>query len=92
MPIGVAGTNGSKKLRKEIAHERKAPVGRYYQLLSMRATTGDYLRNKARKIPSDEYWWCGRNEKQSHHHLFVNCEAREPHIDGMWKDVETICE
>ena len=32
-----------QKLRKELLHERKALVGRYYQLLLWNSTTGDHL-------------------------------------------------
>ena len=41
------------KLRKELRHEHKALEGRYYQLLSEHATTGDYLCSKVHKLPSD---------------------------------------
>ena len=44
------------KLRKELRHERKALAGRYYQLLSGHAAIGDYLCNKAHKLPSDRCW------------------------------------
>ena len=38
------------KLRKELRHERKALAGRYYQLLSGHAATGDYLCNRIHKL------------------------------------------
>ena len=40
------------KLRKELRHERKALAGRYYQLLSGHAATGDYLCNKIYRRPT----------------------------------------
>lgn len=46
--------------------------------LSVHAAAGDHLRNKVRKPQWDRCWWCGRDEKQSHHHLFVNCAVRDP--------------
>ena len=69
-----------QKLRKELRHERKAFAGRYYQLLSEHAATGDYLCRRVHKLPSDRCWWCGRDERQTRHHLFVNCEAWRPQI------------
>ena len=48
-----------QKLRKELRHERKALAGRYYQLLSGHAATGDYLC-KIHKLPSDRCWCAGR--------------------------------
>ena len=45
-----------QKLRKEHRHERKALVGRYYQLLSGHAATGDYLCNKTHKLQADRCW------------------------------------
>ena len=29
--------------------------------------------------------WCGRDERQTSHHLFVNCEAWRPQIQELWK-------
>ena len=29
--------------------------------------------------------WCGRDERQTRHHLFVNCEAWRPQIQELWK-------
>ena len=75
------------KLRKELRHERKAFAGRCYQLLSRRAATGDYLCNKIHKPSSDKCWWCGQDESQTRHHLFVNCAAWKPQIKELWKDV-----
>ena len=80
-----------EKLRKELRHERKALAGRYYQLLSGHAATGDYLCNRVHKLPSDRCWWCGRDERQSRHHLFVNCAAWGPQIQELWKDVGKRC-
>jgi hypothetical protein len=76
-----------QKLRKELRHERKALAGRYYQLLSGHVATGDYLCHKVHKLPSDRCWWCGRDERQTRHHLFVNCEAWGPQIRELWKEV-----
>ena len=45
-----------QKLRKELRHERKAFAGRYYQLLSGHAATGDYLCSRMHKLPSDRCW------------------------------------
>ena len=59
--------------------------GRYYQLLSGHAATGDYLCSRMHKLTSDRCWWCGRDERQSRHHLFVNCEAWKPQIQELWK-------
>ena len=64
-----------QKLRKELRHERKALAGRYYWLLSGHATTGDYLCRKVHKLPTDSCWRCGQDERQTRHHLFVNCAA-----------------
>ena len=61
-----------QKLRKELRHERKALAGRYYQLLSGHAATGDYLYRKVHKLPSDRCRWCGQDERQTRHNLFVN--------------------
>ena len=81
----------SQKLREELRHERKALAGRYYQLLSGHAATGDYLCRKVRKLPSDRCWWCGQDERQTRHHLFVNCEAWKPQIQELWKEVGKRC-
>ena len=78
-------------LRKELRHERKALAGLYYQLLSGLAATGDYLCNRVHKLPSDGCWWCGRDERQSRYHLFVNCAAWGPQIQELWKDVGRRC-
>ena len=79
------------QLRKELRHERKALAGRYYQLLSGHAATGDYLCNKVHKLPSDKCWWCGQDVRQTRHHLFVNCAAWKPQIKELWKDVGYLC-
>ena len=79
------------KLRKELRHERKALAGRYYQLLSGHAATGDYLCNKVHKLTSDKCWWCDRDVRQTRHHLFVNCAAWKPQIKELWKDVGYLC-
>ena len=80
-----------QKLRKELRHERKALAGRYYQLLSGHAATGGYLCRKVHKLPSDRCWWCGQDERQTRHHLFVNCEAWRPQIRELWKEVGKLC-
>ena len=79
------------KLRKELRNERKALAGRYYQLLSGHAATGDYLCNKVHKLTSDKCWWCDRDVRQTRHHLFVNCAAWKPQIKELWKDVGFLC-
>ena len=66
-------------------------AGRCYQLLSGHVATGDYLCNKIHRLPSDGFWWWGRDEKPSHHHLFVNCEAWRPQNQVLWKGVGTHC-
>ena len=62
-----------QELQKELRHERKALTGRLYQPPSGRAEIGGYLCNKVHKLPSDRCWWCGRNEKQTLHYLFMDC-------------------
>ena len=47
------------KLRKKPRHERKALAGRYYQLLSVRAATGDCPCNKIHSLSSDKCGWRG---------------------------------
>ena len=79
------------KLRKELRHERKALADCYYQLLSGHAATGDYLCNKIHQLSSDKCWWCGQDERQTRHHLFVNCAAWKPQIKELWKDVGYLC-
>ena len=79
-----------QKFRKEL-QERKALAGHFYQLLSGHAVTGGYLCRRMHKLPSDRCWWCGREERQPRHHLFVNCEAWKPQIQGLWKDVGKRC-
>ena len=79
------------KLGKELRYERKALAGRYYQLLSGHAATGDYLCNKIHKLASERCWWCGQDERQTRHHLFVNCAAWKPQIKELWKDVGYLC-
>ena len=61
------------KLQKELRHGREALAGRYYQLLSGHAATGDYLCSGIYKLLSDKRWWCSQDERQTRHHLFVNC-------------------
>ena len=83
------------KLRKELRHERKALADRYCQLLSGHAATGDYLCNKIHQLSPDECWWCGQDERQTRHHLFVNCAAWSrfgPHVaDIKYKKIHTVC-
>ena len=79
------------KLRKELRHERKALAGRYFQLLSGHAATGDYLCSKVHKLPSEKFWWCGQDVRQTRHHLFVSCAAWKPQIKGLWKGVDYLC-
>ena len=80
-----------QKLRKELRHERKSLAGRYYLLLSGHAATGGYLYRRMHRLPSDRCWWCGRDERQSRHHLFVSCEARKSQIQELWKEVGRFC-
>ena len=47
--------------------------------------------SRTHKLPSDRCWWCGRDERQSRHHLFVNCEAWKPQIQELWKEVGKRC-
>ena len=49
------------KLRKELRHEHMALAGRYCQLLSGHAATGEYLCNKIHKLASDKCWRCGQD-------------------------------
>lgn len=63
--------NPPKGDRKELRHERMAPAGRYYQLLS--GLAGGHLR-KMHSLPPDGCW-CGRDERQSHYDLLVKCET-----------------
>lgn len=42
--------------------------------LSGHATTGSFLCNRLRKIPSDRCWWRGSEKRQACHHLFVKCK------------------
>ena len=60
--------------------------------MSGHAVTGDYLCSKTHKLASDECWWCGQDEGQDRHHLFVNCAAWRPQIKELWKDVGYLCE
>ena len=46
---------------------------------------------RVHKLPSDRCWWCGRDERQTRHHLFVNCEAWRPQIQELWKEVGKRC-
>ena len=41
-PMPIQTADGSRKLRKELRHERKAVAGCYDQLLSGHAATSDY--------------------------------------------------
>ena len=79
------------KLCKELRHKRKALAGRYCQLLSGHAATGDYLCSKVHKLPSEKFWWCGQDVRQTRHYLFVNCAAWKPQIKELWKDVGYLC-
>ena len=80
-----------QKLRKELRHQRKALAGRYYQLLSGHAATGDYWCRRVHKLPSDRCWWCGQDERQTRRHLFVHCAAWRPQIQELWKEVGKRC-
>ena len=40
---------------------------------------------------SDKCWWCGQDERQTRHHLFVNCAAWKHQIKELWKDVGYLC-
>ena len=53
--------------------------------------TGDYLCSKVHKLPSEKFWWCGQDVRQTHHHQFVNCVAWKPQIKELWKDVGYLC-
>ena len=59
---GYKPTRGGR-LRQELRHERKALVGRYYQLLSRHAVTSSFLHNRQNKIPSDRCWRCGWDKR-----------------------------
>lgn len=76
-----------ERLRKELQHERTALTGQCYQLLSGQTASGANLYNRLRKIPSDRCWYCGWDGKQTHHHLFVRCEAWRPQIRTLWRSV-----
>ena len=65
-----------KGVRRQILrHTPKHIAVRYYQLLSGHAAIGTYLKDKIRKIDSDNCWWCGGGKRQARHHLFTECRA-----------------
>ena len=72
------------KVRSSVASSRPS-LAVTTKLLPGKAATGDYLRNKVRKLPSDRCWWCGR------HHVFVNCEASKPQVQELWKEMGKRC-
>ena len=43
------------------------------------------------KLPSERCWWCGQDERQTRHHLFVNRAAWGPQIQELWKEVGKRC-
>ena len=47
--------------------------------------------NKNHKLSSDKCWWCGQDERQTRHHLFVNCAAWKPQTKELWEDVGYLC-
>jgi ribonuclease HI len=73
--------------RQALKHEKKALAGRYYQLLTGHALIAPYLKEKLKKIESDQCWWCDSGERQTRHHLFTKCRAFMPQIRQLWKEV-----
>ena len=61
-----------KKMRKALAKERKGRAGRFYQLLSGHAATGEHLM-RVNQAESDKCFWCGSGEWQTRFHLFPRC-------------------
>ena len=47
--------------------------------------------NITHKLSSDKCWWCGQDERQTRHHLFVNCMAWELQTKELWKYVGYHC-
>ena len=46
---------------------------------------------RVHKLPSDRCWWCRQDERQTRHHLLVNCAAWRPQIQELWKEVGKRC-
>ena len=65
----------------------QGPRGPLLPALVRAAATGDHLCNKIHKLSSGRCWWCGQDERQTRHHLFVKCAAWKPQIKELWKDV-----
>ena len=73
-------------MRKALPKTRKELAGRFYQLLSGHAATGDHLL-RANQAERDNCFWCGSGERQTKFHLFVKCRRWGPEVKRLWKRV-----
>ena len=64
------------------------------KLLSAHAMIG-YLLHERMTGPlrreSSERRWCGSGNRESRHHLFVECQAWPPEIQRLWRRVAKDC-
>ena len=67
------------KMRKELSKAPKELAGRYYQLLPGHAAIAQHLV-RVGQAQNECCWWCGSDEKQSRHHLFIRCQRWMPEI------------
>ena len=74
-------------VRKALMGEKKSLASRYYQLLTGHAITAPYMKEKLKKIESDQCWWCDSGKRQTRHHLLCECRAFRPQIVKMWREV-----
>ena len=77
-------------MKKALARTRKELAGRFYQLLSGHAATAEHLL-RIRQTPSDQYFWCGSDERQTRFHLFIRCRRWEPEIRKLWQRIRLDC-
>jgi hypothetical protein len=74
-------------IRKELKKERKGIATRHVQLLTGHAIIAPFLKEKLKKIDSDECWWSDKRGRQTRDHLFKGCDRWKRQTQRLWTDV-----
>jgi len=74
-------------LRSHLRREWKAVAARYYQLLTGHALIAPFMKERLKKVNSDQFWWCRSSRRQTREHLFKECAAWKAHINRLWRQV-----
>jgi len=68
------------------AKASKVVASRYYQLRTVHALIGPYLKNIGKRA-SDTCWWCDCVVKRSREHLFKSCKKWKSQQVILWAEV-----